>query len=326
MQQYKPDAADKLDAWVITDITPQQLQQARDAIITGDTIESEKLFRTMLDRWPELQKAISEKEDAIKALNYSIIPWAERGESATPEAQATADMIESALWSAPSIPLGSWALGFEGLLGSLTHTLARGLSVFQIKKRYDKSKGYFVPSSFTPVLPQYYGWATNQQERDQLLFYPEGYNNGRGSSKYGGYSFPADEFIVALSQRGLSHPLFNAQLRCLVGYFGAACFGLKWLMQYSRTFGMPLTHATVSNPDDLPSMADFLARAQADKYLVTEKGKDIDVSYISAPSSASMPHDGLIKLADEQACKLILGQTLTSSQGEIGRASCRERV
>ncbi len=312
---YKPDAWAKFNDWVIEDLEPQTLTSLRDSIASGETMHIERLYRTMVSRWPKLKKCLSEKASAVQSLSYNIVPWAARGEDPTPEAQALADLIEDALWTRDTTGQAQWRLSFFELIGSLTHAIARGLAVYQIQREYNKEMQAWLPVAYRPVLPSYYGWSTMAAEPDQLLFYPKGYMSGRGSVKAGGVEFPKDEFIIAMLKDGVDHPIFNAQLRALIGWYGAATFGLKWFMQYCRLFGIPFQHAK-AHSDNRDKVKQFMTESLAAGFLVT--GDDVSVEIVGASKGSSLPQKDMMELADNACAELILGQTLTSNQGDRG--------
>ncbi len=314
---YSPDAWAKFNDWVEDDLSPQMLTSLRNSIISGDTTHVERLYRTMCSRWPKLKKCLSEKANSVQSLNFTVVPWASRGEDPTPEAQALADLIEDAIWTRDTDGQSQWRLSFSDLISSIVHAMARGLAVYQIERAYNKEMQAWLPIAYRPVLPSYYGWSTTAGEPDQLLFYPNGLMSGRGSIKTGGEAFPRDEFLIAMLKDGVDHPIFNAQLRSLIGWFGAAAFGLKWFMQYCRAFGIPFQHAKIHDPNSRDSVDSFMREALATGFLITEE--DVEVNIVGAGAgAASLPQSELIKMADNQCAELILGQTLTSNQGQQG--------
>ncbi len=315
---YNPSAQDKFNDWILDDLSPENLVNLRDSILSGETYLIDSLYRTMNHRWPALQKCLSEKASAVERLIYSVIPWAANNEKPTPLAQDLAGLIDDSLFSTAEKHLGEWELSFSELINALTYTLARGTCVFRINWKYNASARAWLPSSYTPVLPQYYGWSVNNNEPDKLLFYPRGINGGRSLIAEGaGQEFSKDDFIVSMSQRGVDHPIFNAQLYSLVGYFGASMHGLAWYMQYTEIFGVPFRHLKVRSENDIAEAERLFQTYGTASYAVTTKGTELEI-HNAAGGAQALPQHSLLSIADAQCEKLILGQTLTSSQGDKG--------
>ena len=60
----------------------------------------------------------------------------------------------------------------------------------------------------------------NYGRKDRLLLFRNGLENDLE-----GEEFPPDKFLIGLHKADVFHPIFGAKLRCLVGWFGAACYG-----------------------------------------------------------------------------------------------------
>lgn len=307
------DASDKLQEWLAGDYSPRNLANLKESINTGDTVYIETLFRAMFDAWPRLKKNAGELAGAVRRLSWSVAPWSERGAQPTPEDQEMADLVDRALWRTGTCCQDEWAQSTSDLISSITYAPLRGLTVHEII--WEAAGGEILPRHYKPLLPSYYGWETLVGEPDKLLLYPNGLYSDRRGEK-----FPSCKFLISMDKSTIDHPIFNATLRSLVIWFGAAVWGPRWLMQYAETFGVPLRHGKYTDPGDKTELEKVLKNSAKSSWLVTKDKATIEV-LDRARSGETMPQYTLIQEADKQCDLLLLGQTLTSDTGKGGGGS-----
>ena len=129
--------------------------------------------------------------------------------------------------------------------------------------------------------------------------------------------FPPNKFIASLNCDGLDHPVYGANLLALVGWFGAAKFGLSWFMEFCQIFGSPLRHGKASGTLAQKKLFDQMVKFGQTGILVT--APDADVQFHDAVKGGNqLPHLNMIEEANKACDILILGQTLTSSVSSTG--------
>lgn len=309
----------KFDIAQLRDLNPQLLTRLRDTSnTTGMLEERNALFCAMYDLWDVLKKDTDTMASAVRALTFSVVPYADEGKEPSANAQKAAKVVEAALWQRKVTKPGEWGHSFLEMVEAMTHARHRGVTVHEIELARTKDLVY--AAVYHPIPPQFYGWETEEGKPDRLLMFPDGQ---QWSSK--GKPFPAHKFIIALNTTGPDHPLFNNTYQALVGWFGAAMWGKTWFLQYCNRFGKPVTIYTV--PDEVQAQkkrAELLANPSVTD--IVKVGDQTKVEVMSAAGGASLPQAELLKMAEAACHKLILGQTLTSDTSDNGGSLAQAKV
>lgn len=307
----KYDSVSKFWYAPLDDFSPERLRDAKLAIRSGDYTLWNQLCSAMYREWDVLQEAVNSMAQKAASLEYIASPYTEDGAEPTPEAQAVAALVNKAIWQRSEIEQGTWAQTFQQFLESLFHALCRGITVHEIAWKLADDLSMWFPAAYKPVLPQYYGWSLNPGEKDQILLFENGDRiNGKPLS-----SFP-HRFIVALNTTGIDHPIHNALFTSLVGWFGAAKYGLVWLSDYCQIYGKPSRVFKVSNPDDRNALMRELAENPVLTDVIIDINDDFEIS--TGGNGTSIPQAELIKLAEKAVIKLIKHQTLTTDTSDGG--------
>lgn len=309
----------KFNEPVVADFNPRNLKWLKGSYTGGDIQQQQALFAAMMREWSCLRKDVSTMQNAIATLTYKAMPYCEEGEEPTPKAQEVAKLVNDALWRRSDAESGSWVQGFQEMIASLYHGVLRGVQVHEILWEHDAEMWY--PRGYLPVMPQFYGWSTENGKPDRLMLFRDGANRvGDGEP------FPQDKFLVALNNQGPDHPLFNAVLNSLVAPFGMFKWGGTWMLEYSQIFGKPFRVWHVGNDDDKRALETELAGKPVLADVVTTGEKDSVQLIAPAAGGANIPQKVLCDMAERECHKLILGQTLTSDTGEHGGSLAQAKV
>jgi phage gp29-like protein len=286
---------------------------------TGDLHQQHMLFSAMLDSWPKLQKAINEIARKVSCAPWKVIPFAERGEKPTPEAEAMAKKVEALTWGMK--PRAEWLEhGLEETIEFLVRGYFSGHAVQLIE--WDKTpEGAMTPRCTKHVPARYYGYPSGLGDNDQtdrLMFDRTGMTGARAYE-----DFQPGRFLIAIHCGHSAHPAVSAPSRALVSYWLAAIYGLKWFMGYTQIYGIPWRHAKVGDEKDIPAVSAAMLKSGTAGYVITKGTAEIDVVSSSA-SGATLPQRELIALADQQCDQFILGQTLTGGTDNSGSRSLGE--
>lgn len=304
-----PFADSKFKHWPASELDPESLLALKDSISSGQLDRQEQLFMAMLEKWPRLRKNLGEIANAVARMEWTVMPWTEKGKKPTPEAQELAELVESAFWRSEPKP-DTVEQGADDLIKSLSYMITCGNTVHQIKWAADD---IVFPRCYEPLSAQYYAWEYNYGKRDRLLLFRHGLD-----MDLEGEEFPPDKFLIGLNKADVFHPLFGAKLRCLVGWFGAACYGLPWLMTFCELFGIPFRIAQVRGSEKAKAeAAQMLQDLGSGGWAVSTENFKFEL-HDAVKGANGLPQADLIRLADEQCDNLILGQTLTSSKGDGG--------
>ncbi|WP_184017454.1 phage portal protein family protein [Haloferula luteola] len=301
---------------------PDDVALIVDSAINGDVQASSLFFATMADRWPHLQKAISELARAARKAPWKIKAWTEDEDTEpTSSAEEKAAFFRRILWRAD--PLEEKSEGaIEDLFEWLTWQYFTGIGVSEVrwKKRED---GMIVPRAYflTPArFCAYPSTGTFGDIEDQLMLDPEGGLTGWTNLVPFNEGKYRNRFLVAIKRGHLGHPTVAAPLRALSTYWLAAQYGLKWFLQYTQKFGTPYMWATYQSDPDRDPVCQMLAEMAANGYGVGPSGMELKPLDVMKGAS-QIPQKELIELADRQCDAFILGQTLTTDTGENGNRS-----
>ncbi len=111
--------------------------------------------------------------------------------------------------------------------------------------------------------------------------------------------------------------MFGANMIALVGWFGAAKFGLAWFMEYCQLFGSPLRIGRAEGSAAQQKLYDAMIKFGQSGILVLPDDAQVDIKD-ATKSGAQLPHLDMLQQADTACDILILGQTLTANVSNNG--------
>lgn len=304
-----PKAQDRLLELIEREQLPGDVRDTLAGALSGDLRRQQLLFQAMLDTWPRLQKNLKEVMREVKKAPWELKPFAARGEEPTDSATDKTDFAEDAIWNMrPRRAYGE--MGTPGLIEALGFGYFAGHHVVEVRwQRTDKG---IVPRAAKNVSPRFYGYPSSDEEEDRLMFDPDG-----GFLGYHYEDFPPHRFLLAINTGHPGHPSIAAPLRALTGYWLAATFGLKWLLQFAQLYGVPFRWATYADETSRAKVCNMLETIGSAGWGAFPAGTKVD--FIDASKSAKdVPQRDLVDLADKQCDIFILGQTLTSDVGDSG--------
>jgi len=293
------------------DMEPQQARMILQGAIFGDLAQQRKVFNSMIDSWPRLQKAIAELKRAARRAPWKVLAWALRGEKPDEEAERIAKMVENGMWSMKPRPEYN-ELGFEEIIEALVDGYLCGHEVLQWE--WTMTENGWMPRCATLLTARHYGYPSIDDTVDRLMLDRTGGKRGTLDLE----DFPQHNFLIAVNRAHGGHPTVAAPLRALLPYWMAAKYGLRWMMDYTQIFGVPFRHGKAADKKAQAAMAAAFSKMSQRGYIITEPGSEVATLNGGTTSGQSLPQRELIKLADEQCDIFILGQSLTSSQGEKG--------
>lgn len=290
------------------DFDPLNLQSLKYSNSSGLLQELDRLWSTMFHEWPTLQKDAADVMDAVMALDWVVAPRVDDGKQPSSKAQEVADVVNQALWMSPAQEPGTFGHSFLELTGALVEALYRGVNVHEIC--WKRTSRLVYPAEYRALPAQYYMWETREKRDDRLLLVPDGRDYANP------IPFRQHKFIVGMNTLGADHPMYNAVYYSLVGYFLAAKMGLPALQDFCHRYGHPVRKFVFERESDRNRMMDLL-EDYPDLYDVFLKpGDSLEVTPI--PAAANVPHEVMLKLAENMCHQVILGQTLTSDTSAGG--------
>jgi len=306
-----PKARDRLFELIEREQLPSDVRDTLAGALMGDMRRQQLLFQAMIDTWPRLQKNLAEVCREVKNAPWEFTPATMRGKEASKSAQEKAELAEDTFWMMD--PRAAWnEKGAPGLIESLAYGYFAGHQV--VEMRWIRDENGVRPRAVKVVPPRFYGYPmeSHDDEEDRLMFNREG---GYYSNAY--EDFPQHHFLLAINGGHPGHPSVAAPLRALTGYWLAATFGLKWLLQFSQLYGVPFRWATYSDDSSKGKVCQMLADIGSAGWGAFPAGTKVE--FLDASKSASaLPQKDLIEMADTQCDTFILGQTLTTDVGDSG--------
>lgn len=302
--------------------TPESVRGVLNSSGVSGTLQLQmEMFRAMEDSWPRLGKNVHEVKSAVQNTEWQIMPFMEKGEKPTESAQEMASFIERALYNMRPNLLQN-ENDFDQTLYDLLDAMGKGLSVLEIL--WDKNKaGEILPRATRWVNPQYYGHTFAMDQLDTLLVDPaaHGYFNP-GSAQ----EFPPDKFLIGVYRTGSGDRAADTALyRKLAPWWMYTTYATEWMVQYAQLFGLPFRKGKyrAGDPQAKKDIAEMLANMGAAGWGAFPEGTDVE--FIDAGKNAGTnPQAWLIEKADAYCDQMILGQTLTSNEGDKGSRSLGE--
>lgn len=308
-------AQDRMLELIEREQLPGDVRQTLAGALMGDLRRQQLLFQAMIDTWPRLQKNLGEVKRAARKAPWQVKPWAPRGGKPDAAAEALAKDLEAAIWSMrPDAPRGT--KGFERTVEELAMGYFLGHQV--LETRWERGNGWR-PMATKIVPPRFYGYPYDGKEEDRLMLDRTG---GMGAVNQF-EDFPEHRFLIAINGGHPGHAAVAAPLRALATYWLAAVYGLKWLIQFAQLCGVPFRWAEYANEADKTKIGEMLDKIGSAGWGAFPAGTKLN--FVEARRSAEqLPQKVLIDLADEQCDVFILGQTLTSSEGDAGSRALGE--
>lgn len=312
----RTDAGQRLMELIEREQLPGDVRTTLQGALTGDLTRQALLFQAMVDTWPRLQKCLGEVQRAVRKAPWQVRPCVQRGQTEPgKEAVERAELLEDSFWGTrPEATRGE--LSSEGMLGQLVYGYYAGHHV--LETYWESVEGSVRPRAFKAVPPRFYGYPNDSEGEDRLMFNPDG-----GYSGYAYEDFPKHHFLVAVNGSHPGHPTVAAPLRALTGYWMAANFGLKWLLQFAQLYGVPFRWATYSDESNKGKVCQMLESIGSAGWGAFPQGTTLE--FVEARKGAEqMPQKMLVEMADSQCEIFILGQSLTSDSGANGSRALGE--
>lgn len=318
----KPEARARWTGFLARDYTPERIETILRGALWGDHVSQWELFTLMEDTWPRLNKALQELKRAVTQMDWRIEPWAEEGQAPTQDAELRARLVSRAIWTMRPRPEEA-AAGFEATVEDLLDAWAKGVAVQEVEWEV-RAGGSAMPRMIAPkathwVHPQNYLWT---DAGELALRISDGINAAPGLVQTGSDSmpFPPDKFLIGVCKARSGPALGGALLRPLAWWWTAANFSAGWLLNLAQVFGLPIRWASYApgSPTELvDKICAMLENMGSNAWAAFPAGTQIELKE-PTKGGGQWPQDSLLDRADRQVDLLILGQTLTTTEGQSG--------
>ncbi|HSM84608.1 MAG TPA: DUF935 family protein [Candidatus Limnocylindrales bacterium] len=347
MLVVRPNVRDRWLASQLSYFTPQIVENTVRGAMAGNLLAQWLMFDLMEQTWPRLNKNLNELKNAVIDLDWNLQPFALRGDKPSAEATRRRKVIEQALWLMRPEADADEA-DFEDTIYDVLDAVGKGIAVSEIDWMApgdpDNQTGLWMPRATKWVHPRYYGYPPQPGAEDRLMLnmmevrlnnpdadaaLEEAFQRST-SEVFGGLPqsgnnslyarFPRDQFIISIIKQKSGHPISSALLRILGFWWAASNFSWEWFLNLAQIFGVPLRWANYDSkapPDTISGIKDMMANLGSAGWAVFPEGVKINIEK-ALEAARDNPNKAFIDAADIIADTLILGQTLTTSQGERG--------
>jgi phage gp29-like protein len=304
-----PEARDRMLELIEREQLPTDVRSTLAGALTGDLRRQQLLFQAMIDTWPRLQKALAEVKRAARKAPWQVRAWAPRGEKPQAAAEILAREVETTVWGMRPDPIRG-EKGLEGTIEELVMGYYLGHQVLEV--HWERGDGW-QPRATKVVPPRFYGYPYDEKGEDRLMLDRTGGMSGWNALE----DFPPHRFLVAVNGGHPGHASIAAPLRALTGFWLAAVYGLKWLLQFAQVCGVPIRWAEYGSEPDRKKVAEMLQNIGTAGWGAFPAGTKLNFVETSKQAQ-NIPQKVLADMADEQCVLFVLGQTLTSSAGDRG--------
>ena len=335
------------DRWMSSSMrqyTPDMIEGILKGAFAGDLLQRWQLFDMMQSTWPRLAKNLSELTQAVTDHEWPLQPYCEPGKKPSPEALRRKRVVEEVLWGMEADPTKD-ENGTEEFLSDMADAWAKGISVQELDWEIRQSPvGRIMAIKSTRwIHPRCYGYPPSARGMDRLMLRAGELSQDnpglkqqldqlvdRGLVEREGdwVSFAPDKFLVAVAKQKAGHPIGGALLQPLAWWWCVANFSAQWMVEKAQLFGVPMRMAYYAEGTDqsqITKIEDMLENMGTAAWGVFKAGTIIDIK--EAVTNATGDPSAAVQLAADMCCDLlVIGNAVTSSQGQRGRDLSTERM
>lgn len=271
-------------------LTPQRLANLLRDADDGELERQSELFEEMEERDGYLFAQLQTRKLAIMGLDWSVKPA-----DTTPEAKRMADEF-AALWS---------GLDQESLLGDLADAIPKGVSMVNVA--WSREGKVWKPSTFEHIL------SSKLLYRDQRF-------KVRTLEAPMGLELPFGAYVEHRFKARAGSPTRAGLMRTICWWFLFKHYGVKDWLAFAELFGVPLRLGKYdpSTGDDERRALEMAVRSiGSDGAGVISRDTEIEIIEIASRGGAEV-FQNLVNLCNREIVVTVLGQTLTSGEGEHG--------
>ena len=333
-----PSVRDRWQTGLIGMYTPTLIENTIRGAMAGNLQSLWLMFDLMERTWPRLSKNLNELKTAVISLGWNMKPFAIKGQKPTPEAQRRARILEQMIWTMrPSLERNE--NDFEDTLYDVMDGIGKGVALLQtdyelrpvnvaMDPKDTQMQDLICPRATQWVHPRYYGYPSGEGKADRMMLnVREILQNNPGAPLTATEGIwgeiPPDQFIVSIFKQKSGHPLGGSMLAILGFWWAASNFTWDWFLNFAQLFGMPIRWATYA-PNvpgaTIENILEMLQNMGQLAYGAFPQGTNLELK-TGATDARNVPHKVLIDAADTICDIIVLGQTLTTSQGTHGSQS-----
>lgn len=349
------------DRWLASNLryyTPQIVENIARGAMSGNLMAQWLMFDLMEQTWPRLSKNLNELKNAVCGLEWILQPSSIKGKRPTPEAVRRAFIVEQMIWSMEPDPAAN-ENDFEDTQYDSMDGIGKAIGVLEIdwyqkavitRPNSNATELMWGPRCTRWVHPRYYGFPSQGLDRLMLNAVEVKLNNpefdlasfvvpplggqalnavphldrplaSTSGSRF--VDFPKDKFIISIFKQKSGHPVNAAMLRILGFWWAASNFSWQWFLNLAQIFGVPIRWANYANgasEQTVRLLEEMLAKMGSAGYAAFPEGTKLEIKDAISNAQGN-PSNAFILAADTVCDVVILGQTLTTTQGDRGSQS-----
>lgn len=271
-------------------LTPQRLANLLRDADDGEMERQSELFEEMEERDGFLFAQLQTRKLAISGLDWAIKPA-----DATPEAKRIADDF-AIVWG---------DIDQESLLGDLADAIPKGVSLVNLA--WSRDGGTWKPSTIEHIL-------------SSKLVYRDGRFKVRTLEHPMGLELPFGGSIEHRFKARAGSPTRAGLMRTVAWWFLFKHYGVKDWLAFAELFGVPLRlgkYDPSTGADELAALEQAVRSIGSDGAGVISRDTEIEIIEIASKGGAEV-FSNLTAMCNREIVLTVLGQTLTSSEGEHG--------
>lgn len=303
-------------------ITPQYVENILRGAIYGGYLQQWELFDLMLDTWPELSSCTEELAYGVERKKVIFEPFHEEDEMPTPEALDRMDFVSGVLRQMNPAP-DTDENDLRGTIKDLVDAWFRGLTVLQTL--WQPTEQGWQPRATMWMHPVTYGFdefgrlGLRVDKRGNLV---NPYSSPPQPLPEDVVPFPPYQFLIGIHKAKSGPLLGSALLRPLAWWWCASNFSEDWLLNLAQLFGIPWRIAfydTNQPPETIDAIDQMMQNMGSSTWARFPLGTEIQLMEPTSKGSDHSPQGEILDRADRYARLLILGQTMTGTQGTTGK-------
>lgn len=326
----RPQAASRWMLPNLAAITPQYIEMTLRGALAGSHVQAWELFDLMEDTWPRLRKNALELKNGVRNMKTVFGPFCEEDEQPTDTALQKMKLVSAAVRGMrPDAAADENA--FDGVVFDILDAWFKGISVQEIDWQMLNAGALgsvIAPRATYWVHPACYAFSMDGRLGLRV--------DQRGALSSGNISattyqplpsmvgeFPPNKFLISICKTKSGSALGGALLRPLAWWWCAANFSADWLLNLAQVFGLPFRWANYqpnAPQATIDAICNMLQNMGSAGWAAFPAGTTLELKE-AGRSTDQMPQADMLDRADKACDLLVLGQTLTSDTGGMGRGS-----
>ena len=280
-------------------LTPQKLAAIFREADQGNPNLQVQLFQEMEEKDTHLFSILQKRRGSVAGLDYEIVPFSQDRRDLE-----IAEFIDDVITRLPD---------FEGDLKDIVDAIGKGYSALEL--HWDVRDNRNVIRELERVEPKRFTWHDSLTPR--LLTKEEPST---------GIDLPPFKFLFNVHKTKSGHPTRQGVLRVVAWMYLFKNYDLKGWVKFSEVFGMPLRlgkYQPGATKGDKDALIMAVRSLGSDAAGIISKGTEIEFIE-AAKNSGTQVFKLLADFCNAEMSKAVLGQTLTTEQGQNGARSLGE--